>query len=182
MQRLVSELVRVKTDWRAVLRRYMTEKVKTDLTYARPKRRFLAQGLYLPSLTGEGLGEVVFAVDCSGSVDEAMLKLVTSEMLAITSDTKPKTKHVVYFDSQVLRHDTFDKDTAIETNHCGGGGTAFSPIFRHIQEQGITPACVIVLTDLQCYDYGDDPGYPVLWACTTAHDKVPFGDVVRIEE
>jgi VWA-like protein DUF2201 len=37
--------------------------------------------------------------------------------------------------------------------------------------------CVIVLTDLECDDFGDDPGYPVLWV-SVREGKAPFGEVV----
>ena len=57
-------------DWRAVLREFVSAHARNDYSWARPNRRFIAQGLYLPGLHSEELGDVVLAVDTSGSIGE----------------------------------------------------------------------------------------------------------------
>jgi predicted metal-dependent peptidase len=70
LERLVGEILKPKVDWRDVLRKFV-EKCKTDQrTWAKFNRRFLAQGIYLPSVSGEAIGEIAFAVDCSGSITQ----------------------------------------------------------------------------------------------------------------
>jgi predicted metal-dependent peptidase len=181
LERMVKSFTRSRTDWRAVLRRFLTERAKTELSYARPKRRFLAEDIYLPSLTGEKLGEIVVAVDCSGSVGEEELKSFSGEIQAICEDAHPAKVNVVYFDSEVLRQDTFEDGQEVDIKPVGGGGTAFSPIFKYISENQILPAACVVLTDLQCSDFGEMPDYPVLWA-STDQDKAPWGEIVMIKE
>ena len=67
-ERLIDEVLNPKVDWREVLRRFV-EKRRTDTrSFTRPNRRYLSQGIYLPSLDGEAMGELVFAIDCSGSI------------------------------------------------------------------------------------------------------------------
>jgi predicted metal-dependent peptidase len=181
LERFVKQFTRSKTDWRAVLRRFLTERAKTDLSYARPKRRFLAEDIYLPSLTGEKFGEIVIAVDCSGSVGETELKAFSGEIRAICEDVCPNKVNVMYFDTEILRHDTYSEGQEVDIKPIGGGGTAFSPIFKSVFEKQILPAACVVLTDLECSDFGNCPEYPVLWASTHS-DKAPFGEVMMIKE
>lgn len=181
IERLVKNLVATKTDWRSLLRRFLSERAKTDLSYAKPKRRFMADDVNLPSLIGEKMGAVVVAVDCSGSIDDKVLAMFSSEIDKIISDTMPAMTHVIYFDSKVLRQDSFGPDDNFKISACGGGGTAFSPIFEHIESNELAPVACIVLTDLQCNDFGNTPSYPVLWAAT-GDGSAPFGEIVLIKE
>lgn len=183
LERLVQDVVRTETDWRAVLRRFFSERAKTDLSYARPKRRFLAEDIYLPSLTGEKLGAVVIAVDCSGSINAALLGAFEKEIKGIMQDTAPSEIKVMYFDSKVLKTDTYEQDAEISLKPVGGGGTAFSPIFEAIAALDSVPTACVILTDLMCNDFGDAPGCPVLWASTERrYQPVPFGEVIVLKE
>lgn len=179
MQRFVDGALKPKVDWREVLRRFVSSKVKTDASFAKPKRRFLADDIYLPSLTGEALGELVVAVDCSGSVGEKELSEFAAEVRGIVEDCKPSKLHVVYFDSEVAHHDTFLPDDDVVISPHGGGGTAFSPVMRFLDEHDIVPEACVFLTDLYCNDFGDQPAYPVLFV-TTAATEAPWGEVVEM--
>jgi predicted metal-dependent peptidase len=179
MQRLVDEVLQPKVDWRAVLQRFI-EKARTDQrTYARPNRIFAAQGLYLPSKTGEVMGELLFAVDCSGSIDQPTLNQFAAEIRTVKDDCLPTRIHVVYFDSEVSHHETYTPDDALDIKPHGGGGTAFSPVFRYAGEHGIDPVACVFLTDLYCSDFGAAPDYPVLWV-SNGRDNAPFGEVVMM--
>lgn len=179
MERIVGEILNPKVDWREVLRRFV-EKCKNDTrTWARPNRRFLAQGMYLPSISGEQLGEIVFAIDCSGSIGQDEINQFAAEVKTVKEDGNPIKLHTIYFDSEVSHHDEFGRDDDVHVEPHGGGGTAFSPVFAYIAEQGINPAACVFLTDLCCSDFGDAPDYPVLWVSTHA-DDAPFGEVVMM--
>ena len=179
LARLVDQALTPQVPWFDVLRRFVNTKAKVDYSYARPKRRFLASNLYLPSLNGERLGEFVVAVDCSGSIDAPTLSKFAAELRSIFDEGRPAKLHVVYFDSEVSHHDEFTPDDDITIEAHGGGGTAFSPIFEFISNQGIEPSGCVVLTDLCCSDFGDQPSYPVLWVSDYSTDA-PWGDVVKI--
>jgi len=125
------------------------------------------------------MGECVFAVDCSGSVHEEEVAQFTSEIRTVKEDLNPTRIHIVYFHGKVYRTDTFEQDDELEINVTESGGTAFSPIFKAIQEKGITPVACIVLTDLWCGDFGDEPDYPVLWVSNNK-DSAPWGEVVMM--
>lgn len=181
IQRLVKAYTKTNTDWRQVLRQFITQRAKVELTYAKPKRRFLADDLYLPSLSGEKMGAVVIAIDCSGSICSDLLNKFAGEVKGIIEDTCPEMTHVLYFDSEVLRTDSFSPDDQFQIKAVGGGGTAFSPIFKHIEEKNIEAVCCVVLTDLECSDFGVAPNYPVLWASTGRTDGAQFGEVIQLK-
>jgi predicted metal-dependent peptidase len=177
LERLVGEVLAPKVDWRDVLRKFV-EKCKSDQrSFARPNRRFLSQGLYLPSASGESLGEIAIAVDCSGSIDDRILAQFAGEINAIKEDGNPSCIHVVYFDSEVSHYEKYERDDTLNIKAHGGGGTAFSPVFQYFQEHDIEPIACIFLTDLCCNDFGDAPQYPVLWV-STDEGEAPFGEVV----
>ena len=183
LERFVGKVLEAKVDWREVLQRFV-EKCKDDTrSWARPNRRFLAQGLYLPTSSGEAMGELVVAVDCSGSIDEDTLDQFAAEVLTIKEDSNPSCIHVIYFDHKVSHYEKFTRDDELHIEPHGGGGTAFSPVFAYIEEHGIDPIACVFLTDLYCDDYGDEPPYPVLWIATDK-DKTdaPFGEVVVMDD
>lgn len=179
MKRFVDETLQPKVDWRDVLRRFV-EKCKTDMrSFSRPNRRFLSQGLYLPSVTGEALGEIAIAIDCSGSITNRVLSEFAVEVRTIKEDGDPSALHVIYFDSEVCHYDRFGRDDTLHIEPHGGGGTRFSPVFRFMDEHDINPIATVFLTDLYCNDFGDAPEHPVLWV-SNGDDKAPWGEVVRI--
>lgn len=177
LERLVGEILKPKVDWRDVLRKFV-EKCKTDQrTWAKFNRRFLAQGIYLPSVSGEAIGEIAFAVDCSGSITQDVVNQFAAEIHAVKEDGNPSKIHVVYFDSEVSHYECYGRDDDLDIKPHGGGGTAFSPVFKYFAEHDINPVACIFLTDLCCNDFGDQPDYPVLWV-STDEGTAPFGEVV----
>ncbi len=179
MARFAGQALKAVVSWQDVTRRFWTSSAKVEYTFARPKRRFIDQDLYLPTLSGDQLGVVVVFIDCSGSIGPDDLGAFGSEITVLRNDCAPQRLHLVYFDSSVCHHDVFERDDELHIEPHGGGGTAFSPLWKFVEEQGIEPVCGIVLTDLYCNDFGDAPGYPVLWV-TTGATEAPFGEVVSM--
>jgi predicted metal-dependent peptidase len=177
LERLVESVLRPKVDWRDVLRKFV-ERCKNDTrSYARPNRRFLAQGMYLPSVSGESLGEMVFAIDCSGSIDQATIDQFAAEIHTVKSEGNPTAIHLIYFDSEVSHYVKFGRDDDVHVEPHGGGGTDFAPVFEYMEQHQIEPVAVIFLTDLCCNSFGNEPSCPVLWV-STDEGTAPFGEVV----
>lgn len=179
LERFVGQVLKPKVDWREVLRNFVTAKAKVEPTFARPKRRFIDADLYLPSLSGEAMGELAVFVDCSGSITNE-LDQFAAEICAIKEDVRPEKIHVVYFDHGVCHYEVFGPDDELELHPHGGGGTAFEPCFDFVEEKGLELVCGVFLTD----GYGScecpPPSYPVLWV-TTGTTKFPFGQVVEMK-
>lgn len=179
LERFIDEMVAPKVDWKARLRRFITEISKDDYSWMRPNRRMLSQDLYLPSLHSETMGEIVVAIDTSGSIGQGTLDAFGSEVKAIVQNVRPSKTTVIYCDAEVNHIDEFAPNDELHFQLHGGGGTDFRPPFKHLEDEGTTPVCFIYLTDM----YGpfpNDPGYPVLWCATTSIEG-PFGETIQIE-
>jgi predicted metal-dependent peptidase len=144
-------------------------------------RRFIAQGLYLPGMYSNELGDVVVAVDCSGSVGERELSLFAEEVNAVLSSFDT-TVTLLYHDSciqKVVEHCSTDGPLKLEP--VGGGGTSHVCVFEWLEKSGGSPSCVVALTDLAT-EFGSAPDTPVLWAVVGGNKEMPpFGRVVEID-
>jgi predicted metal-dependent peptidase len=182
MARYVGEELTPRIRWQDVLRDFFTRRMATEMSWARPSRRGLAQGILRPGKDGTGMEEIAIAVDLSGSVSPSELQEFLTELRAIKVDCQPFLTHVLYFASSVTKYEVFGQDDELDLRPNGSGGTAFSPIFRYLRDHDIVPAATVVLTDLYCADYGSTPEYPVLWVSTGAAGPTPFGRVTMLRE
>ncbi|MGA2000215.1 MAG: VWA-like domain-containing protein [Terriglobales bacterium] len=166
-------------DWRAILRDFISATDPSDYRWTPPNRRFVSSGLYLPSVIRSGVGEIVIAVDTSGSIGGQELEQFAGEITAISDEARPERIHVVYCDAAVQSTEEFGPSEPIKLSPKGGGGTDFRPPFQWIEEEGIRPKCLIYLTDLCCASFPEPPEYPVLWV-TDSRRTAPFGETLRI--
>lgn len=176
LARLIAEVLEPVIDWRSVLREFVSRHARNDYSWVRPNRRFVSQGLYLPSLHSEQIGQIVVAVDTSGSISDKTLSAFRAEiegiLMAFDVDLT-----ILYCDCEIHRVQHWSPtDGPLVMNAVGGGGTSHVPIWKWLAEQAELPECVICLTDGQT-DWGEDPGLPVLW-CLTQDIKPPFGRAV----
>jgi len=181
LERLVAELLEPVLDWRELLRRFVDTNARNDYQWFPPNRRYIHAGLILPSLRSQELKNVVMAMDTSGSISDDDLAAFESEVRAIIQDYRANTK-VIYCDMEVQNVEEFDADSPVELHPKGGGGTDFCPPFKHIEESGEYPVCMIYQTDGCCESFPEDPPYPVLWVLTRKNERFnpPFGEVVNL--
>lgn len=187
-ERLVSEAKDPRDDWKDTLRRFIQQSVTVpqDSTWSRPNRRFLSADMYLPSRTKEDNGNLLIAVDTSGSIDGLILSHFLGEMRRILEDTDYETVTVMACDNRVRWHGTFNKGDEVEYKMYGGGGTAFAPVWSKVNELCLKPSACIYFTDLECWSFGEEPEYPVLWAAwgsaAERHmTRLPFGEAIKVE-
>lgn len=180
LERLVGEVVRPKTDWRSLLRRFVQETAKNDYTWKMPSHRYLSMGLYMPSLRSEQMPPIVVCVDTSGSIGQVEITAFEAEIRSIVAECNPSELDVMYIDAAVARVDKFYQGDEIVIKPAGGGGTDFRPAFTWVDKQEREPVCLIYLTDLYGSFPDRAPGYPVLWLATS--DQVaPFGETIRMD-
>lgn len=168
LQRFAEDLVHVKTPWFEILERFMTNKVKNEQTWSRPNRRFQCLGLYMPTTSSIGsMGEVVIGVDTSGSIGQKELNEFSGHTNRILEQCNPSRVHVVYCDSQVAHVDEYTPEQfPIKLEPHGGGGTDMREIIRYVEEHGLDPECIIILTD-NYTPFPDHEAFPTVWASTT---------------
>lgn len=152
----------------------------TERTYSRRNRRYPSIDTVLPGKYNDTVGPIVFAIDCSGSTSDAMVQQSGAEVQSAREEMRPEQTYVMYFDSEVKKVDVFGPDDPMQVEVHGRGGTAFSPIFKYIEDNGIEPEYVIVATDGHCSDYGPEPSYPVIWVLMDGYGAPtpPFGRVI----
>jgi predicted metal-dependent peptidase len=179
IERPLSESRQSQQDWRAILRDFVAATTPSDYRWTPLNRRYIASGLYLPSVERKGVGEIVIAVDTSGSIGKLELEQFAGEISAISEEAQPEVILVVYCDAAVQDAQEFRPSEPVQLEPKGGGGTDFCPVFEWVAEKDLAPACLIYLTDLCCNSYPEAPEYPVLWV-TDSRRKAPFGETVRI--
>jgi predicted metal-dependent peptidase len=181
LARAVEEILRPAVPWPEVLREFLTRSARNDYRWNRPNRRFVARGVYLPSLAGESLGEVVVAVDTSGSIGQEELDRFAAEVQGIL-DAYEVHLTILYHDTSVTSVEEWSPtDGPIKLRPVGGGGTSLRCVFKWLDEQGFDPTCLVCLTDLYTSFPPERPPYPVLWSvvggCCT---QPPFGQYLTI--
>ena len=163
------DLLKVQVDWREVLREFVSNTcVGNDYaTYARPNRRLLSQGVYMPSGISETIEELVLALDTSGSIGQREITVMLTEAASILETVKPNKVRVLYWGSDVVRDEVYemhelDKMIA-STKPRDGGGTDVRCVTEYMREHDISPSAVIVLTDGYLYGGWGTWTCPVLW-------------------
>ncbi|HEY2784541.1 MAG TPA: VWA-like domain-containing protein [Fimbriiglobus sp.] len=179
--RAVEEVLHPVADWKTVLREFVSAHARNDYSWSRPNRRFIAAGLYLPGLFSEELGDIVLAIDTSGSVGAKELGAFAAEAGALLAAYECRAT-VLYHDTVVQKVDDWSPvDGPLVLDPVGGGGTNHTCVFDWIAESGLSPACVICLTDLETRFPARVPDVPVLWAQVGTNTQAPpFGRVVAI--
>lgn len=181
LARLVEEANRPRYDWRSLLMRFAQDQCKADYSWRMPNRRYMQQGLYLPEINDTQMGEMIIAIDSSGSIDDTTMSKFLGAIEGVAEQVKPRAIKVVICDARVHVVHEFQRDEPIENvKLVGGGGTDFCPVFDMIDASDDRPACVMYLTD----GYGRFPDQPcdspTLWVMTS-EVQAPWGETVRLE-
>ncbi len=183
VERIIEEMLVVKTPWHQILERFMQGKVKDGYSWQRPNRRFMAAGMYLPGVDyTPKMGEIVIGVDTSGSIGQKELDEFNAHINRILETCLPEKVTVLYCDSQINASTEYTPDDfPIRLTPHGGGGTSFKPVFDWVRDYDGDVEVVVYLTD----GYGDQnhidpPAADVVWL-TTHNEQFTFGQVVKFE-
>lgn len=183
LERYANHAMQPRVDWRSVLHRFVQAAAREDYTWRQPNARYIAQGLYMPSMQSESVGPIAVAVDTSGSIDEVLLSQFAAELRSVADDVRPSRIYVIYCDAQVHTVDTFERDDMIELKPKGGGGTSFAPVMEWCDAQEEPPVALVYLTDMDGSHRKEPPSMPVLWATPSinARQEPPYGEVVVLQ-
>lgn len=183
IEAMIKEWDEAKIDWKARLWKSCDTHGNAweDVSWERPNRRYIQQGMYLPTPVEFGPGPVVTCFDASGSVSKEEFTACVGEVDGIMQDTKPEYVRIMQCDTEICSDITLDpsfeefpKDYKRE--RCGG--TSFHPPFKRLAKEGVTPQYMIYLTDGHA-DFPPEPDYPVIWVITT--DVVaPYGETIHL--
>ena len=180
--RVIGELLEPKIDWREVLREFVSASTKgnDEFTWRRLNKRHLANDYLVPSVENETIGEVIVAIDTSGSIGSKELSEFASELASICEVTNPDKVRILWWDTAVHGEQVFENDYANIAGllkPLGGGGTHVGCVSDYVCKEKLQAECVIVFTD----------GYvesniqwnissPTLWMITQNKDlDIPLG-------
>lgn len=169
---LVDEITSPRVDWREPLREFFVSTClgKDMSSWQRVNRRFIGDGLLMPTLVGETVGEILIGADLSGSIwaNPQEMRQVFSEIVGILEMVAPEKVHLLYWDGEVQAHEQYTQDELdnfiSSTRPSGGGGTSPSCVTKYMEEKQLLPECVVMLTDGYVgTDWGGNWPCPVLW-------------------
>lgn len=185
----LNELVVSKVNWKQQLQEFASSTctAKQESSWRRPNRRFLHQGIIMPTLISESITELVFSRDASGSMHFGeRLPKVTSEMVAIAKALRIEKIHLIDWDGAVGYHEEFTADTfqyapSIKNVH-GGGGTDPTCVAAYLKEKQIKPDAIIMLTDGEIDNWGNWES-PILWViANNTKITAPVGKTINLED
>jgi predicted metal-dependent peptidase len=190
MPRAIGELLEPKIDWRDALRDFVSSamKGKDEFTWRRMNKRQMANDIYMPSMENETIGEVIVAIDTSGSIGSVELTEFATELASICDLVQPEAVRVIWWDAmvhgeQVFKPESFNNIGAL-LKPLGGGGTHVSSVAKYINEKKLTAECVIVFTDGYVennIEWNIVP--PTLWMITQNRSlEVPCGKKVMFDK
>ena len=180
LMREMREWAGSRLDWRTYLWRYLTQ-TPTDFTDF--DRRFVGNGVYLDTISGESV-QVLVCVDTSSSINNDYLRCFVGELQGILRAYPHMRCELYYADTELYGPYPMRANTPIPTPQ-GGGGTDFRPFFEAIRGHafGWGRSVAIYLTD----GWGNFPAHPskipTLWVVTPGGidlDKFPFGEAIRL--
>ena len=183
----LAELLQPQIDWREVLRDFISTTCAGNdySTWQRPNRRYVAGGYYMPSGVSESVGELVIAIDTSGSIGHTELSHFLSEVKSICDTVHPEAVRLLYWDSAVCQDEKYlmhELDDLIDTTKpAGGGGTNVECVPAYLTEHGVKPQAAIILTDGYLGGTWGNWACPVLWCILdNKHANPDVGVTVNI--
>jgi predicted metal-dependent peptidase len=185
VEEMLEEMLNPSVDWKAVLRRFLTEVSEDDHSLARPDRRFISEDVYLPGRFGEdSMGEMAVVMDTSGSVSDDELGQFFSEMASAVAEVSPDKLIVVYCDADVAHVDEFEQPSEAEVTSVrkryGGGGTTMPVGIQYVEDNYPHAKAIVVLTDGGT-PWGEPSRIPTLWAITEEARVPDWGEHVHVE-
>ena len=184
--REIADVLESKIDWRDALREFITSycEEKDLSTWRRPNRRWVDRDVYLPSVVGESVGQLVIGIDTSGSIGNEIIGKFLGEVRAICQSVSPESIELLYWDCEVCQHETYDRDSfdalLSTTKPKGGGGTAPQCVSNYIRDKKLKPEAIIMLTDGYVTNWGTHWNAPMLWGITTKGIESTVGISVHV--
>lgn len=150
LELLLGNLHTQKVDWKHILRKYVQSQIPSDYTYAKPNKKSICSGFYIPDTLKEKI-DVLITIDTSGSIGQKELTDFLSEIVGMAKGFKDKINMILLTHDCVVQNDykiengNISKILKMKIN--GGGGTSHAPVFDYISKKYKRTKLVISFTD-----------------------------------
>ena len=170
--------------WHRILADFITKTAFNDWDWQHPDPTYANSDILMPSIISDSANEFAIAIDVSGSINVNQLERFISETKSILRDIEYSKVHVIYCSNGIHRYDVFTKEDEIVLYEVGSGGTAFDPVWKFIEEEGLDLSGLVYFTDLDCPSQriGDEPSYPVLWCVFSADWMDYYGGLQEVRK
>lgn len=150
--RSITELLDPLVDWRKELAEFVSAytKGRDEYTWRKFNRRLVANDIFMPTVENETVGEIVVAIDTSGSIGQAQINEFASELVSICEAVSPEAVRVLWWDTMVHGEQRFTdnyQNIGSMLKPQGGGGTRVGCVAEYINKHKVNAECLLVFTD-----------------------------------
>ena len=177
---LVPNLFEGRISWEDELYNVIEQAIKFDYRLFPANKRYISQGIALPSLSGNK-AKIVIAIDSSGSIDGKSLSLFLAEVESIMNTYENFEIDLLVADAKVHEHHILYPGDELSYTLKGGGGTNFENTFIYIEENIDDVTILLYFTD----GFGKFPenegSFETVWILTD-NIEVPFGSKIELNK
>jgi predicted metal-dependent peptidase len=191
LPRSITETLQPEIDWTTALREFVSSLAQgnDDHTYRKFDKRLIIDDIINPGVISEKVGDIVVAIDTSGSIGGSLLNEFATELQALCEQVSPDALRVMWWDTKVRSEQVFTpemfNDISKLLKPAGGGGTQVSCVSSYMVERNYKADCMIVFTDGYVEDDVKwDVMCPTLWLVTSNREFTPprGGKMVKVKE
>lgn len=142
-------------DWKSIVAKLLTSWVRGGSSWQRPNRRFIGQGMYLPSNLRQGMKHLLTCVDVSGSMPQALVQNILADIQQLRRAVEIEELELITFNTRKVEGFKYSLHAPFAPRLRAGGGTSFEAPVWHINK--VKPDAAIILTDGEA----NDPGTPL---------------------
>ena len=175
------DFLQPKLDWRTLLLKYMDSYAEEDYSMDKLNRRYITNGLYLPTMCSEGMGKLMVFDDESGSVSQEDLNKVATEVRAIKELTNPEELIIQPFSHELGKPVTYTREDYLhEIRQTISGGTEIAPVIERIEEE--KPEVAIIFTDGYFHPVNFSGATDIIWVIVgNPGFTTDYGHVIHYE-
>lgn len=188
--RVIGDMLEPKVDWREVMREFIQSAMrgKDEYTWRKMSKPYLANDMYIPSMHSETMGELVVAIDTSGSIDNEQISEFASELASICEVCSPEKVRVLWWDTKVHGEQVFAgnyQDIGKMLKPLGGGGTHVGCVSDYMIKNSVNAEVLLIFTDGYVEsDIKWEVSAPTMWFVTQngRFDPPAGGRMVKVVE
>lgn len=147
---LVQILDTKKPDWRVLLREFLDTKIKDEVSYATPERKYLHMNLILPGhpTEEEELEELWAFVDSSGSIGKERMDMFLTQLYRISKEFHCII-NLCFWDTKVtdVYRRVIGEKNLLKCVPTHSGGTDVNCVYDWLRENKVRPEVMLILTD-----------------------------------